>query len=629
MKIKRIVFVKRAPFEYLDLSFENANVVSLTGINGAGKTTILSYIADAFYEMARTVFYNEFSDKKEHKFYRISSAIYNYQESNSSLVFINFTERGEEIKYIDYYGPTSENDFLKLSAYIDNAITYKDISGYFAGKNMVKRVICKKDIIKKLFSNGICTFFPAYRYEEPGYLNDVYRINLNFKNASDFSGYLPNPLEIVSDLPQIANWIMDVVLDSEIYETTEELNPINNIFSEILKCKTDKKVRLGIGKRHLGGARIQIVEDTQEGHSIYPSIFNISSGEAALLCIFGELLRQADKIRKPISSIEGIVLIDEVDKNLHIRMQKEVLPNLMKMFPNIQFIITTHSTYVNIGLKEVYGLKCKILDIDCGGLECKADENGIFTEAYETMVSENENYLKAYNEVKNIIKKNNVPYVITEGKTDWKHIKNAIEKLNIDNLNIEFYEYETILGDTKLVRMLMDLSHVTNSRPIIGVFDRDNLSNLGIDGIDKKKFVHMGNNVYAMVIPSVNIEQYGTDEISIEHYYSKKDLIKYTEDHRRLFLGEEFYEKGISKDSQYITRIKSLDKKTKVNGVIDEKVFDIFSDPEQNNSVALSKDDFANLIYKKASFADGFDFSQFQLIIDVMKDVCKEIEKNI
>ena len=43
---------------------------------------------------------------------------------------------------------------------------------------------------------------------------------------------------------------------------------------------------------------------------------------------------------------EGIVLIDEIELHLHPTLQQEVLTRLKKTFPNIQFIITTHSPLV-------------------------------------------------------------------------------------------------------------------------------------------------------------------------------------------------------------------------------------------------------------------------------------------
>ena len=43
---------------------------------------------------------------------------------------------------------------------------------------------------------------------------------------------------------------------------------------------------------------------------------------------------------------EGIVLIDEIETHLHLGLQKIIMPLLTKVFPNIQFIITTHSPFV-------------------------------------------------------------------------------------------------------------------------------------------------------------------------------------------------------------------------------------------------------------------------------------------
>lgn len=45
-------------------------------------------------------------------------------------------------------------------------------------------------------------------------------------------------------------------------------------------------------------------------------------------------------------NLEGIVLIDELETHLHIELQRKILPFLTKMFPRIQFIVSTHSPYI-------------------------------------------------------------------------------------------------------------------------------------------------------------------------------------------------------------------------------------------------------------------------------------------
>jgi energy-coupling factor transporter ATP-binding protein EcfA2 len=42
----------------------------------------------------------------------------------------------------------------------------------------------------------------------------------------------------------------------------------------------------------------------------------------------------------------GVVLIDEIDAHLHVTWQKQIGPWLRAHFPNIQFIVTTHSPYI-------------------------------------------------------------------------------------------------------------------------------------------------------------------------------------------------------------------------------------------------------------------------------------------
>ena len=74
--VERIIIKNRAPFESLDLAFNENEIAVLTAVNGRGKTTILSYIVDAWYEMVRPHFRNEFKGK-ENEYYRISSSILN------------------------------------------------------------------------------------------------------------------------------------------------------------------------------------------------------------------------------------------------------------------------------------------------------------------------------------------------------------------------------------------------------------------------------------------------------------------------------------------------------------------------------------------------------------------------
>ncbi len=119
------------------------------------------------------------------------------------------------------------------------------------------------------------------------------------------------------------------------------------------------------------------------GSSVAPNIFCLSSGEAALLCVFGEILRQADNLNiniEPIN-IKGLVLIDEVEKHLHITLQKNILPQLLSLFPNVQFIISSHSPFLNMGLAEMIKERSLLIDLDNNGVSI-APEKIVFIKRF-------------------------------------------------------------------------------------------------------------------------------------------------------------------------------------------------------------------------------------------------------
>ena len=58
--LEKAIFVNRAPFEHLELNFKEKGISVLSAVNGRGKTSILSHVVDALFEMAKPVFEQEF-----------------------------------------------------------------------------------------------------------------------------------------------------------------------------------------------------------------------------------------------------------------------------------------------------------------------------------------------------------------------------------------------------------------------------------------------------------------------------------------------------------------------------------------------------------------------------------------
>jgi predicted ATP-binding protein involved in virulence len=82
------------------------------------------------------------------------------------------------------------------------------------------------------------------------------------------------------------------------------------------------------------------------------STISLSDGYRSILALMGDLIwRLLDHFpdsKDPLKE-EGIVLIDELDIHLHPVWQREIAMLLREQFPNIQFIVATHSPMITAG----------------------------------------------------------------------------------------------------------------------------------------------------------------------------------------------------------------------------------------------------------------------------------------
>lgn len=644
--LAKAIFINRAPFNHLELDFKEKGINVLSAINGKGKTTILSHIVDSFYELAKRYYKNEF-EGKEDKYYRISTSLFNTEITNSSFVYLRFLMNGENLDYIDIRNKCSKTDYDKAITIVDK-IPFEKFSSSFTRINGVKywHIDQRNDdeLRSSTFDNNILTYFPSYRYEIPSYLNDSYKFKINYKLEAGFNGYLPNPIEVITGLHQLANWIMDVVMDWEVYKQDQsqriklpdgttrmvdfspELNIWNNLNEVLRKTLSSKKIvgncRMGIGKRNDAGTRISIIaENDGEKTTVSPNLFCLSSGESALLCCFGELLRQADVIHPNtgLKDIKGIVLIDEVDKHLHIKLQNEVLPKLFNLFPNVQFIVSSHSPFFNMGLADNAKERTQIIDIDNNGLISEPTNNNLYKEVYEMMINENQRFAVRYRELEEKMNTMNKPVIITEGKTDWKHLKTALEHFKevgeFTDLDIEILEYDFNFGDSKLHNLLNQYKTFPHRYKVIGVFDCDEDNGRSIH--DEGGIREYGDKIWGISIPIPEFRSYNSG-ISIEFLYHDEDLKREDENGRRLYVTSEFNECGRLK-SDIQKGVKNYDKikkylvpdKEKIKA---EDVVDI-----EGNSLALSKDQFAQYISEKEGVFASVNFDAFKAVFERLR----------
>lgn len=106
-------------------------------------------------------------------------------------------------------------------------------------------------------------------------------------------------------------------------------------------------------------ARKPRLEMKVEKNGILINVSQLSDGEKCTMALFGDLARRL-AIANPVLENpllgEGVVLIDEVELHMHPSWQRQILSKLRETFPNIQFIITTHSPIVLNEVDEDYNV---------------------------------------------------------------------------------------------------------------------------------------------------------------------------------------------------------------------------------------------------------------------------------
>ncbi len=91
---------------------------------------------------------------------------------------------------------------------------------------------------------------------------------------------------------------------------------------------------------------------------IWFEISLLSAGEKQLMELFLMISLKVIERQKFVQK-QIIVVIDEIDLHLHPRWQRNLLPALMETFPEVQFIVTTHSPLIvsNVKAEHIVVLK--------------------------------------------------------------------------------------------------------------------------------------------------------------------------------------------------------------------------------------------------------------------------------
>lgn len=672
MYIKKLVYQNVGPIE--DVTIEpgfNADgtpkPLILVGENGTGKSTILSNIVDSFYEIAGKAYrnVNENIESGGYQYFKsiIPGEIHIGKQEMFSCVL--FKSEGKVFPYFFKSGNLKE-DFVseKLPGVSLSGLSWKNSESF-------KGVSIKREEVEKIFGSNVICYFGPDRYEKPEWMGNKYYENskmMHFAIEQKIFGTLDNEITVSNVAKANLRWLLDIIADSredfcneaylhnnKIYnlirdpanliklsETYSVKQTLEKIMSSILGIE----IQFALNSRKARGSRF-LIRRVGDKSPIVHSFDSLSTGQLALFNMFATIIRYADNNNAnnglSLEGITGIVVIDEIELHLHSKLQIEVLPKLIRLFPKIQFIITSHAPLFLLGMEDTFeegGFDVyELPDAKKITAERFSEFKNAFryyqdTSAHEKEISET---LRQASNGKKAI-------VITEGPADWKHMKAAYQALKkipeysdtFKNLDFEFLEYEDVnsnlnskykikMGCDELKKMCKAFSTVPQTTRYIFIADSDVKSSQDEFSVADNDFKTWGNNVYSFVIPTPKSR--GAKGICIEHLYTDAEITtEYCcpKDHvkRRLYLGNEFSKAGISKDRTKICHATGLcgEESIKIiDGSDNKKVVSITGNQEIN--YALPKNQFASLVLKGTPPFDNFDFKNFLPIFEIIKKI--------
>jgi len=172
--------------------------------------------------------------------------------------------------------------------------------------------------IQNVFAYGINRNKTREKFDEYGYSG--------LFDTSDFKDttFLKNPLELLRS----KNDLVD--------EFIKKLN--KNILIADLKVEKDKD------------RKVSFKEDNKEIN--FETLSEGYKSTIIWICDLTARLMENQKEIKKLADFKAIVLIDEVDLYLHPKWKYDFVYNLRKVFPNIQFIMITHSMVTILGASK-------------------------------------------------------------------------------------------------------------------------------------------------------------------------------------------------------------------------------------------------------------------------------------
>lgn len=313
---KKIILEKWRQFEKVDIDF-HPRLTILTGANGAGKTTILNLLNQHFGWPINFVSTPE-RDKEKGGLKYIAGLFKNlFSKNENQSVYDNSTIVGK-ILY------QNSNNTCDITVPNDVSITY---NVQLNNPSVVKGVYIPAH--RSIFNYKSVLKIPTTVLSREQ-IYDNYSNVIKNKFLDNYYDYNRTPTVIIKEtliaLATFGYGNNAVVPDKKAIKMFED-------FQNILKIMLPPK----IGFQRILIEMPEVVLATESGN------FPIDAASGGISAII-DLAWQIFMLDDPNNSF--VVAIDEPENHLHPEMQRTLLDNLLKAFPNVQFIVATHNPFM-------------------------------------------------------------------------------------------------------------------------------------------------------------------------------------------------------------------------------------------------------------------------------------------
>ena len=189
------------------------------------------------------------------------------------------------------------------------------------------------------------------------------------KNSSPTSSLFSNDTLLINIEENFKDWKNNDL---------KSFNALENIFKTLIPQLHKIEVIFDKNEKR---SKVKYYEKDVFGNVYNESIdfLDLAAGYKNIIAMIGDMINRLSFLvdLENLDTLNGIVLIDEIDLHLHPKYQKLFVQKLTELFPKIQFIVSTHSpipllgvgkdtkaAIINVSRTREEGIKAELLDID-------------------------------------------------------------------------------------------------------------------------------------------------------------------------------------------------------------------------------------------------------------------------